>query len=669
MKKKHTNQEEQRLQVLTDMLTQLHHGVDPNSLQEAFNQHFSGVSAIEIAMMEQKIIYEDDNDITFEDVLKLCNVHARMFEDQVTGHSAVEIEQENHPVQVFKAENMAFRACINRIVNIFKALEALNEEDPSRLDFTDGLKRQYQLLGQFEHHYTRKERVFFPLLEKYGYNAPPKVMWAKDDEIRDLFQAALKQVDLLKSKDFTQRLATAKLAFADFEYEFKEMIFKEEAILINILAESLSSQDWAKVSEQSNIYGFAIIRPTGTWTSSDEKDDDQHEDTTPLTKNVDQPRKAIIESQRISFPDGAMLISWESKPEFQATESYQQAIIDPDMPLPVGDGFLSINQMRIILDRIPVTLTFINSAGHIQYTNYTLPCQDKTGFPFQYRENCQIGMAAQTLFPASVWKTIHPVFEKLKSGQEKAVSYWFQETSAGGTAMIYVKYQSLFDDDHQFLGIVECVQDIQRFIDIAPGTDRSVKGPDEADLKNKKLTTLVRLEENLTSKQSETIQFSDGYVQVDWYSHHNQLLTRPDQVPINQPLDLENGYLSLAEFTSLMNTLPFEITYIDENFRFRYFNHVVPYDQMIFKRSPLEIGRDIEFCHPPRLWPKIAQLLDDLKNARLIIQPMRFSSPNFFAYIEYLATFDDQDQFRGVVEAVLDIQDYRNLANTEKHFF
>lgn len=165
MKKKHTNQEKQRLQVLTDMLTQLHHGVDPNSLQEAFNQHFSGVSAIEIAMMEQKIIYKDDNDITFEDVLKLCNVHARMFEDQVTGHSAVEIEQENHPVQVFKAENMAFRACINRINNIFKALEALNEDDPSHLDFTDGLKRQYQLLGQFEHHYTRKERVFFPLLE------------------------------------------------------------------------------------------------------------------------------------------------------------------------------------------------------------------------------------------------------------------------------------------------------------------------------------------------------------------------------------------------------------------------------------------------------------------------------------------------------------------------
>src|SRR5699024_8391665 len=230
---------------------------------------------------------------------------------------------------------------------------ALNEDDPSRLDFTDGLKRQYQLLGQFEHHYTRKERFFFPVLEKYGYNAPPKVMWAKDDEIRDIFQAALKPVDLLRSKDFTERLATAKLAFAHFEYEFKEMIFKEEAILINILAESLSSQDWAKVSEQSNIYGFAIIRPTGTWTSSDEKDDDQHEGTTPLTKNVDQPRKTIIESQRISFPDGAMLISWEGKTELQATESCQQAIIDPDMPLPAGDGFLSINQMRIILDRIP----------------------------------------------------------------------------------------------------------------------------------------------------------------------------------------------------------------------------------------------------------------------------------------------------------------------------
>src|SRR5699024_11329996 len=125
-----------------------------------------------------------------------------------------------------------------------------------------------------------------------------------------------------------------------------------------------------------------FIRATITLTYPVQNDDDQHEGTTPLTINVDKPRKTIIESQRISFPDGAMLISWEGKTELQATESCQQAIIDPDMPLPVGDGFLSINQMRITLDRIPVTLTFINSAGHIQYTNYTMPCQYKTGFPF-----------------------------------------------------------------------------------------------------------------------------------------------------------------------------------------------------------------------------------------------------------------------------------------------
>ena len=39
-------------------------------------------------------------------------------------------------------------------------------------------------------HYRRKENLLFPFLEKYGITGPPKVMWGKHDETRDLLKNA-----------------------------------------------------------------------------------------------------------------------------------------------------------------------------------------------------------------------------------------------------------------------------------------------------------------------------------------------------------------------------------------------------------------------------------------------------------------------------------------------
>ena len=43
--------ENNRIQILKEILLDLHHGASPESVQERFNQHFKGVSALEISMM------------------------------------------------------------------------------------------------------------------------------------------------------------------------------------------------------------------------------------------------------------------------------------------------------------------------------------------------------------------------------------------------------------------------------------------------------------------------------------------------------------------------------------------------------------------------------------------------------------------------------------------
>lgn len=61
-----------RIEILKDILLRLHHGADAKSVQEDFDQYFTGVSALEISMMEHELMGTDTG-ITFEDVMSLCN--------------------------------------------------------------------------------------------------------------------------------------------------------------------------------------------------------------------------------------------------------------------------------------------------------------------------------------------------------------------------------------------------------------------------------------------------------------------------------------------------------------------------------------------------------------------------------------------------------------------
>ena len=171
MRSSETNMENNRIQILKEILLDLHHGASPESVQELFNQHFKGVS---------------EDGVTFEDVISLCNVHANLFKGAIADVEVADADQEGHPVYVFKQENLALRSAILRIRRIIENISK-PENEPFKSDLLNGLKHQMTLLGQFHNHYTRKEKLFFPIMERYGHDSPPKVMWRVDDDIRKLF--------------------------------------------------------------------------------------------------------------------------------------------------------------------------------------------------------------------------------------------------------------------------------------------------------------------------------------------------------------------------------------------------------------------------------------------------------------------------------------------------
>ena len=94
-----------------------------------------------------------------------------------------------------------------------------------------------------------------------GHDSPPKVMWGVDDQIRELFAKTLDAAKKLPDSSISE----VKERFEAFAQEFEGMIFKEESILLMILLESFTQDDWLSIAEESDAYGYAIILPSEKW--------------------------------------------------------------------------------------------------------------------------------------------------------------------------------------------------------------------------------------------------------------------------------------------------------------------------------------------------------------------------------------------------------------------
>lgn len=420
--------DDQRIQLLKELLLELHHGASPESIQERFEAHFTGVSALEISLMEHELMGADTG-ITFEDVMKLCDVHANLFKKAVQGVELADAEHPGHPVKLFKEENLALRATLLRIRRLLETY-AETSDDEVRVELSKGLERQYGLLGQFDRHYRRKEELFFPVMEGYGHDAPPKVMWGVDDQIRDLFVVAKQSLQDKLSSNPSQ----VRADFEAFAVEFESMIFKEESILLMILLETFTQDDWLKIAEESPAFGYAIIQPSQVWQPHREG------------FGVAKAEPTAEQSQIIETPDGYLTIS------FQPKESQQK--LDRQTAQAFGKGYLSLEQADLILNHLPMEITFVNKEDVFQYYNDAVPTEEMI-FP---RTPSQIGRNVELCHPPKLLPKVKRIFTALRSGEKDKFEMWFKSESRG--QFVHVTYKAVRDAQGEFQGVLEYVQDI-----------------------------------------------------------------------------------------------------------------------------------------------------------------------------------------------------------------
>lgn len=449
---------DKRIDVLKDILLRLHDGADAASVQEDFNQHFTGVSALEISMMEHELMGSDTG-ITFEDVMGLCNVHANLFKGAISDVEAPDAEQEGHPVYLFKQENLALRAAMLRIRRIIENYEK-PENEPYRLDLLNGLRHQMSLLGQFDRHYTRKEKLFFPVMERYGHDAPPKVMWGVDDDIRDLFKTTQAKLDQLPNISIDQVSA----AFEAFAKEFEEMIFKEEAILLMILLETLTQDDWLAIAKESDAYGYAIIKPTAVWQPYRETFDTPKD----LQEETDNKESLVAEDLSDTEQVTRVIDTPEGQLTIQFTPKKDKAAVNRTTTQAFGNGYLSVEQADLILNHLPMEITFVNKDDIFQYYNDNTEPENMI---FK-RTPSQIGRHVELCHPPRVLEKVKKIFSLLRSGERNKVTMWYKSERSG--KFIYVTYAAVRDRKGDFQGVLEYVQDIQVFRDLDGDASRNI---------------------------------------------------------------------------------------------------------------------------------------------------------------------------------------------------
>ena len=87
-----------------------------------------------------------------------------------------------------------------------------------------------------------------------------------------------------------------------------------------------------------------------------------------------------------------------------------------------------------------------------------------------------------------------------------------------------------------------------------------------------------------------------------------------------------NGYLSVEQTNLILNHPSMEITFVNKDDIFQYYNDNMPADEMIFKRTLSQVGRNVQLCYPPKYLDKVKAIMKGLREGTKDKYEMWFKS-------------------------------------------
>lgn len=426
---------EERKAKLAEILRILQEDGDFDQAKARFKAAFDQVSVREITEAERALIAGGLNPA---EIQNLCTVHAEVFRGAIgQSKESPAFARPGHPVHTLKLENMVIASLVNDAL-----LPDLDKyvQDP-RTAVLARIRQELADLRTIGKHYARKEISIFPLMTKYGITAPPQVMWGVDDDIRGWIReaAACAEEEAPDREELSQKVKRAAK-------EVTEMIFKEEAIMVPLLADVASPDDWRKVKEDEPQFGYTLINPPVNWRPSQQ----ELADFAKKPRDLDQLAKNW--NEQISAFAGQL--GGNEKANYDAQLPVAPAAPASKGPAALGQVFLqfaqgglNFDQLSAILDLLPFDLAFVDKDDIIRYFG------GNCGF-YPHSAN-DLGMNLFSIhMPKSVAK-VKQIVADLRSGKKDKHEFWFELRGR----FVYIQYIAVRDQQGQYLGVLEVLQD------------------------------------------------------------------------------------------------------------------------------------------------------------------------------------------------------------------
>lgn len=573
-----------RREELKAIIKALHAGADPAQVKERFREAVGSVEVEEISLLEDSLMREEG--IPVSEVQRLCSVHASIFEGSISDiHGSADAAPEaqpGHPVHTFKAENRELERLTGFSISLHLDKFIKNDSDANRFKLLEDLN----LLLDVDKHYSRKENLLFPYLERYGIYGPTQVMWGVDDGIRAEIKTAKKMLT-----EYAGDREAIRKQIEGAVREVEEMIFKEENILLPMALKKLTEDEWVKIAEETEEIGYCLIPGTPRWVPARAPEPDFAAETGAAgAEAAAAPNTAADSAGAVSAPAGKagrMASGMPGRPEAaEGVDAFMAGGEKPaGMPQWVADMLRQEQAAEPALSRQPT--------------------------PEAPASELAQGRLAAAVLAEQAAKMAAQAAEMARQAAEMAAA-------VGGAVNLRPELAA----QPPYAAGAAASQ--------APIGHAAVSAPQAR-------TAAVADSRSAASAASAPI--AEGFVRFD------------------------TGILSVQQLELIMNHLPVDLTFIDENDIVRYFSHG---PERVFARTKAVIGRSVQNCHPPQSVHVVEELLRDFKSGAKDIEDFWIPVRDKFVYIRYFAIRDEQGAYKGTLEFTQNIAPIKELEGQKR---
>lgn len=393
-----TVQDSERVEQLKSFLKRLGTGEELGAVREDFVSQFAHVEASEIMKAEQGLMREGT---PLAEVQQLCDLHSALFHGS-TIHE--QMDAEHAKVEAVLEAQEKSQSVVTLVETVGHPINRLTEENKALDALIEATKVKVASKTATVDDVNEVRQVSIHYAKK-GDLLYPHLKVAYDISGPSLVMWTV-DGDI---RDGFGRLARAESIDDAWYEEFdglltraQEMIYKEQNILFPICAENFSTEEWYQ------IY----------------KDTEQYEE--------------IFGVERVAWAEAESALAAKAAPT--SGDSNTIALIG---------GSLTLEQLDAMLNTMPMEITFVDHVDINRYFN--------DGEKVFKRPTTAIGRDVFSCHPPKVEPIVRGIIESFRNGERDNVAVWLEKVGRP----FYVNYMAVRDQNNNYLGTLELVQDMQ----------------------------------------------------------------------------------------------------------------------------------------------------------------------------------------------------------------